>query len=546
MDPCCSPRSSPRPGPSRRPGRARPRSRRWPRLLARPAPDEVETVTAYLGGTLRQRRTGVGWRACRLPARPADAPTLTVPRCTRRSTRIAGLAGAGSQATRAAAVADLFGRATADEQALAARRRHRRRCARVPSTRWSRRGWRRPPRCRCKAVRRAAMLAGSTVRSPAPRSRAARRRWRESGSEVGRPVLPMLASSAPDLAAAMAKAGGGAGRGRRQARRHPDPGAPLRRRRRGRHPQPRRHHRTGCPRWSTSARSLPAERRSSSTARRSHSTTPAGRGRSRRPRPAPRWRAGVVVTPYFFDLLHLDGTDLLDAPGAERSAALAALVPGEHSCRRLVTADPDAAEEFAARGARRRPRGRRGQEPRRAVRRRPARRRRGSRSSRSTPSTWSCWPSSGAAAAARAGSPTSTSAPATRRRRDGFVMLGKTFKGMTDEMLAWQTERFTELRDPARSALRRARPARAGRRDRLRRRAALDAATPAAWPSASRGSCATATTRRADEADTIETVRGFRQPRRRPTTDLARASTPYRRSSHGRATRSCISLRWAP
>ena len=27
----------------------------------------------------------------------------------------------------------------------------------------------------------------------------------------------------------------------------------------------------------------------------------------------------------------------------------------------------------------------------------------------------------------------------------GFVMLGKTFKGMTDEMLAWQTERFSAL-----------------------------------------------------------------------------------------------------
>jgi len=27
----------------------------------------------------------------------------------------------------------------------------------------------------------------------------------------------------------------------------------------------------------------------------------------------------------------------------------------------------------------------------------------------------------------------------------GFVMLGKTFKGMTDAMLAWQTERFREL-----------------------------------------------------------------------------------------------------
>src|ERR1043165_6892298 len=27
----------------------------------------------------------------------------------------------------------------------------------------------------------------------------------------------------------------------------------------------------------------------------------------------------------------------------------------------------------------------------------------------------------------------------------GFVMLGKTFKGMTDAMLEWQTQRFTEL-----------------------------------------------------------------------------------------------------
>ena len=30
----------------------------------------------------------------------------------------------------------------------------------------------------------------------------------------------------------------------------------------------------------------------------------------------------------------------------------------------------------------------------------------------------------------------------------GFVMLGKTFKGLTDEMLAWQTERFLELAEP--------------------------------------------------------------------------------------------------
>jgi DNA ligase-1 len=30
-------------------------------------------------------------------------------------------------------------------------------------------------------------------------------------------------------------------------------------------------------------------------------------------------------------------------------------------------------------------------------------------------------------------------------KKGGFVMLGKTFKGMTDAMLDWQTTRFTEL-----------------------------------------------------------------------------------------------------
>ncbi|WP_246355293.1 RNA ligase family protein [Nocardioides ungokensis] len=41
-------------------------------------------------------------------------------------------------------------------------------------------------------------------------------------------------------------------------------------------------------------------------------------------------QAGVAVTPYFFDVLHHDGADLLDAPGAERLALLDRLVPAEH------------------------------------------------------------------------------------------------------------------------------------------------------------------------------------------------------------------------
>ena len=53
--------------------------------------------------------------------------------------------------------------------------------------------------------------------------------------------------------------------------------------------------------------------------------------------------AGVHLTPYFFDLLHLDGVDLVDSPGADRLAALQRLVPEEHLVPRVVTADLEGA-----------------------------------------------------------------------------------------------------------------------------------------------------------------------------------------------------------
>ena len=91
----------------------------------------------------------------------------------------------------------------------------------------------------------------------------------------------------------------------------------------------------------------------------------------------------------------------------------------------------------------------------------------------------------------------------------GFVMLGKTFKGMTDEMLEWQTERFLELEDHSATHCRRGAP-RAGRRDRLRRAAALDP-----LPGRCRAAFARVLRYRddktADEADTIDTVQAFLQ-----------------------------------
>ncbi|HEY0951865.1 MAG TPA: ATP-dependent DNA ligase, partial [Nocardioides sp.] len=80
-------------------------------LLTRARPDrtsaeELETVTAYVGGALRQRRTGLGWRGLTELPTPAATSSLTVLEVHEAFDRLAALAGAGSQAARAAAVAD--------------------------------------------------------------------------------------------------------------------------------------------------------------------------------------------------------------------------------------------------------------------------------------------------------------------------------------------------------------------------------------------------------------------------------------------------------
>ena len=174
-------------------------------LLGRTGPAEAETVAAYLGGTLRQRRTGLGWRSLRDLPEPADSPTLEVLEVHERFEEVAALAGPGSAGTRARAVEELFGRATADEQVWlrgvvtgelrqgaldALVQEGVARAADVPLT----------------VVRRAAMLSGSTVAVVVAALTEGEEALHAIGLEVMRPVLPMLAGSATDVAAAMTKA----------------------------------------------------------------------------------------------------------------------------------------------------------------------------------------------------------------------------------------------------------------------------------------------------------------------------------------------------
>jgi DNA ligase-1 len=416
-------------------------------LLGRVEPAELEVVVSYLGGALRQRRTGLGWRGVSdLPA-PADEPTLEVLEVHEAFEAMSQLSGPGSQNARREAVVDLFGRATSAEQKWlqAVVTGNLRQGALDAVTQEAVAVVAEVP---LAAVRRAAMLAGSTV-AAAGAAFGGEEALAAIGLEVGRPVMPMLASSAPDVAAAMAGLSPDGATEvaidakldgiRIQVHRDGDDVLVVTR---------SLDDITGrLPEVVEVARSLPAERfvlDGEALALTDDGRPMAFQDTASRTAQDAAKDGLRAVTPHFFDLLHVDGRDLLDAPGHERLAALDALVPEQHRVRRLVTADPAAADAFATETV---AAGHEGvvlkdlSAPYAAGRR-------GSAWVKVKPVhtldlvvlavEWGSgrregWLSNIHLGARDESSPT------------GFVMLGKTFKGMTDEMLTWQTERFLGL-----------------------------------------------------------------------------------------------------
>ena len=414
---------------------------------------ELEVVTSYVGGALLQRRTGVGWRGLSALPDPAPEASLTVVGVDATFARLALVSGPGSQASRAAAVTELFAAATAEEQSwlrglVTGELRQGALDALVQE------GLAVVVGLPVAAVRRAAMLAGSTVAIARAAVEGGEPALAAIGLEVGRPVLPMLASSAPTVAEALVKVGGEGAVDtkldgiRVQVHRWVDDNAPD---------DPAADTvlvvtrslddiTARLPEVVDVARSLPAR-----------SFVLDGEvlalDESGRPRPfqetASRTAlqdgaAAVRVTPFFFDVLHVDGRDLLDSPGTERAAALEALVPPEFRVPRLVTSDVAAAEAFTrdvlAAGhegvvvkdlAAPYAAGRRGAA---WVKVKPVH----TLDLVVLAVEWGSGRRQGLLSNIHLGARDDS-------RPDGFVMLGKTFKGMTDEMLAWQTERFLGL-----------------------------------------------------------------------------------------------------
>ena len=201
--------------------------------------------------------------------------------------------------------------------------------------------------------------------------------------------------------------------------------------------------------------------------------------------------AGAGLESRFFDILHLDGDDLIDRPLAERLATLER-VAGPWRIPGVITTDAAEAQRVLDEAL---AHGHEGVMVKDAASPYEAGRRGGAWRKVKPVHTLDLvvlgveWGSG-----RRQGWLSNIHLGARDPDTGELVMVGKTFKGLTDEMLAWQTERFLSL-ETGRDGHVVLAAARAGRRDRPRRRADARPATRAAWPCASPASAATATTR---------------------------------------------------
>src|SRR5260221_12486388 len=91
-------------------------------LLKQAAPEEIEIMIAYLSGSVRQPKLGVGWATVQAArAAPAEAPSLGILEVDATLARLASTGGKGSAASRSVLLRTLFARATNEEQDLLVR-----------------------------------------------------------------------------------------------------------------------------------------------------------------------------------------------------------------------------------------------------------------------------------------------------------------------------------------------------------------------------------------------------------------------------------------
>lgn len=415
-------------------------------LLRQLAPEEAEIVVAFLSGATRQGRIGVGYATLRAAIVPAAAePTLQITGVDRALSDFAEVRGTGAEARRRDVLILLMSRATGAEQDFLSRLLTGElrqgalegimldglaKAAGLPADR----------------VRRAAMMAGgipTLARSVLEFGAAGLDNFE---LQLFRPAQPMLAQSAEDVNDAVTELGEAAleykfDGARVQVHKSGDQVAVYSRN--------MNDVSAAIPEVVAAVRSLPA-----------HDLILDGEVLSLdangRPQPfqvsmrrfgrkinVEALMSELPMTPFWFDLLYLNGGPALDEPQSRRFAELSQLAPAAHVVPHLTTGDPEQAEDFLhaalqaghegimakslnapyAAGAR-------GQSWLKIKRARTL----------DLVILAAEWGSG-----RRQGFLSNLHLGARDTENGGYAMLGKTFKGLTDEMLAWQTVELQKI-----------------------------------------------------------------------------------------------------
>jgi len=414
-------------------------------LLRAAEPTEIATAIGFLTGWPRQGKIGIGW-ATLDAARPPNAatePSLTLDDVDTTFTALKAVKGSNSAAQRRQLLGDLMARATAEEQqflfALAIGEVRQgalegvmaeavAKAANLPADR----------------VRRAAMLAGdlgAVAHAVLTEGEAGLAHW---ALQLFRPVQPMLADSAPNVETALKEFGDGV---------------------------------AAVLEWKLDGARIQVHKQGDRIAiytRSLNDVTPAvpevteavralavgelvldgeviALDKEERPLPfqvtmrrfgrrldVDALRAELPVVPFFFDILRIDGEDLLDHQLHQRLTRLDAIVPAAMRVPRVVTADVGEAKQFEAAAL---DRGHEGLMAKSLSAPYAAGRRGSAWLKVKTARTLDLvvlaveWGSG-----RRKGWLSNIHLGARDAVNGGFVMLGKTFKGMTDEILEWQTK----------------------------------------------------------------------------------------------------------
>ena len=415
-------------------------------LLRQTVPDEAETAVAFLSGGTRQGKLGVGYATLAASqVASSSEPHLTLLEVDRALTDFTAISGPGSEQRRREALHSLFGSATAEEQDFLRR-------LLVGELRQGAlegimiEALAKASELPVERIRRAAMLAGGAgaiARAVLGNGAAG---LAEFDIELFRPVQPMLAGTADDVEIALADLG-------EAALEYKFDGARI------------QVHKSGddvriytrqlndvtdaVPEVVEAARALPA--RELILDGEAISLTPDGRPqpfqvtmrRFGRKLEVARLRIDLPMFPFWFDLLYLDGTSLLDEPQATRFGQLRKLVPASDMVPHLTTGSPELAEDFLHEALAHGHEGIMAKAPG-AVYAAGARGLSWLKIKKAKTldlvilaAEWG--------SGRRAGYLSNLHLGARDPINGGFAMLGKTFKGLTDQMLQWQTAELLKL-----------------------------------------------------------------------------------------------------